>query len=58
MQEKSKPYTVKITETAWDMLISHARFLANASVPAANELIHFCDAFHQQFTNYVCSKLA
>ncbi len=39
MQEKNKPYTVKITETAWDMLISHARFLANVSVPAANKLI-------------------
>ncbi|MBS4032224.1 MAG: hypothetical protein KGZ63_12510 [Clostridiales bacterium] len=36
MAEKNKPYTVKITETAWEMLISHARFLANVSVPAAN----------------------
>jgi plasmid stabilization system protein ParE len=42
MPEKNKPYTVKITETAWDLLISHARFLANVSVPAANKLI---DAF-------------
>lgn len=39
MPEKNKPYTVKITETAWEMLISHARFLANVSVPAANKLI-------------------
>ena len=39
MPEKNKPYAVKITETAWDMLISHARFLANVSVPAANKLI-------------------
>jgi plasmid stabilization system protein ParE len=39
MLEKNKPYTVKITETAWEMLISHARFLANVSIPAANRLI-------------------
>ncbi|MBS3901614.1 MAG: type II toxin-antitoxin system RelE/ParE family toxin [Dethiobacter sp.] len=39
MPEKNKPYTVKITETAWEMIISHARFLASVSVPAANRLI-------------------
>lgn len=39
MQRKNKPYTIKITETAWEMLIFHARFLANVSVPAANRLI-------------------
>ena len=39
MPEKNKLYTVKITETAWEMLVSHARFLANVSVPAANRLI-------------------
>lgn len=39
MPKKNKPYTVKITETAWEMLVSHARFLANVSVPAANRLI-------------------
>ena len=39
MAEKNKPYTVKITETAWEMLIYHARFLANVSVQAANRLI-------------------
>ncbi len=39
MLEKNKPYTVKITETAWEMLISHARFLANVNIPAANRLI-------------------
>lgn len=39
MQEKNKLYTVKITETAWEMLIFQARFLANVSVPAANRLI-------------------
>lgn len=39
MPEKNKQYTVKITETAWDMLIAHTRFLANVSVPAANRLI-------------------
>jgi plasmid stabilization system protein ParE len=39
MQSKNKPYTVKITETAWEMLIFHARFRANVSVSAANRLI-------------------
>lgn len=39
MSERNKQYTVKITETAWDMLIMHARFLTNVSVSAANRLI-------------------
>ncbi len=39
MSERNKLYTVKITETAWDMLIVHARFLANVNVSAANRLI-------------------
>lgn len=39
MSERNKPYTVTITETARDMLIAHASFLANVSVPAANRLI-------------------
>lgn len=39
MPEKNKTYTVKITETAWDMLIVHSRFLANVSVSAAHGLI-------------------
>jgi len=39
MPKKNKSYMIKITETAWEMLISHARFLANVSVPAANKLI-------------------
>ncbi len=39
MPERNKLYTVKITETSWEMLIDHARFLANVSVPAANRLI-------------------
>ncbi|MCK9221972.1 MAG: type II toxin-antitoxin system RelE/ParE family toxin [Limnochordia bacterium] len=39
MSQQSKPYTVKITETAWEMLISHTRFFANVSTPAANRLI-------------------
>lgn len=42
MSERNKKYDVKITETAWEMLLEHARFLANVSVPAANRLI---DAF-------------
>lgn len=39
MPEKNKPFTVKITETAWEMLAFHVRFLANVSVSAANRLI-------------------
>lgn len=39
MTEKNRHYTVNITETAWEMLVSHVRFLANVSVPAANKLI-------------------
>jgi len=39
MPEGSKKYTVKITETAWDMLIVHARFLANVSISAANRMM-------------------
>jgi hypothetical protein len=39
MSERSKKYTVKITETAWDMLIVHARFLANVSISAANRMM-------------------
>ena len=39
MPEKNRPYTVKITETAWEMLIFRARFLANVNMPAANRLI-------------------
>lgn len=39
MPERNKPYTVRITETAWNMLLVHARFLANASESAANRLI-------------------
>ena len=35
----NKHYTLQITETAWEMLITHARFLANVSIPAANRLI-------------------
>ena len=39
MLQKDKSYAVKITETAWEMLIAHARFLANVSIPAAYKLI-------------------
>lgn len=39
MLEKNKPFTVNITEGSWEMLISHACFLANVSIPAANKLI-------------------
>lgn len=39
MSGENKLYIVKITETAWEMLLEHARFSANVSVPAANKLI-------------------
>lgn len=39
MLGRNKQYAVKITETAWEMLIEHARFLANVSAPAAHRLI-------------------
>ncbi len=39
MPETNRPYQVKITKTAWEMLVFHVRFLANVSVPAANRLI-------------------
>ncbi len=39
MNERNKPYTVKITETAWDMLLVHTRFMANVSTTAARRLI-------------------
>ncbi len=42
MPEKNKTYTIKITETVWEMLILHARFLANVIETVANGLI---DAF-------------
>lgn len=39
MSKENELYTVKISETAWEMLTIHARFLANVSVSAANKLI-------------------
>jgi plasmid stabilization system protein ParE len=39
MPKASKLYKVKVTETAWEMLVSHARFLANVSVQATDRLI-------------------
>jgi plasmid stabilization system protein ParE len=32
-------YEVRVTETAWEMLATHVRFLANVSKKAANTLI-------------------
>ena len=39
MSNESGHYMLKVTETAWDMLISHARFNANISIAAANKLV-------------------
>ena len=48
MSEDNKIYTVKITETAWEMLLEHTRFLANVSIPSANKLI---DSFAEHTEN-------
>ena len=42
MQDNPEIFSVEVTETAWDMLVSHARYLAGVSVSAASNLI---DAF-------------
>jgi plasmid stabilization system protein ParE len=39
MQRSNKEYTVKITETAWEMLTVHSRFIANVSMSAADKLV-------------------
>ena len=39
MESGNKIYDVKITDTAWEQMIEHARFLANVSVEAANRLV-------------------
>ena len=39
MQNVDKPYDVKITDTAWNQMIEHARFLTNVNVNAANRLV-------------------
>lgn len=39
MENGNKVYDVKITNTAWEHMIEHARFLANVSVDAANRLV-------------------
>ena len=32
-------YDVNVTDTAWEQMLEHARFLANVSVNAANKLV-------------------
>ena len=39
MPNEGREYKVVITETAWEQLIEHARFLANVSMSAANRLV-------------------
>ncbi len=39
MAEEIKRYTVEITDTAWNMLIGHAQFIAKVSPPAADRLV-------------------
>ena len=39
MHDADKAYNVKITDTAWEQMIEHARFLASVSEDAANRLI-------------------
>ena len=39
MEKASKIYSIEITDMAWEQMIEHARFLANVSTGAANQLI-------------------
>lgn len=39
MDSENKSYDVIITDTAWEQMIEHARFLANVSIDAANRLV-------------------
>jgi len=39
MENTNKTYTVIVSENAANMLVSHAKFLANASLKAAQKLI-------------------
>jgi plasmid stabilization system protein ParE len=39
MPESRRVYDVVITETAWEQILGHARFLAEVSASAANRLV-------------------
>jgi len=39
MSDADKIYDVRITDTAWEQMIGHARFLANVNEDAANRLV-------------------
>jgi plasmid stabilization system protein ParE len=39
MRENRKIYDVVITETAWEQILEHARFLAQVNIAAANRLV-------------------
>jgi len=39
MESTSEIFDVEITETAWEQMVDHARFLANVSHDAANRLV-------------------
>lgn len=39
MENEHKLYDVKITSTAWEQMVEHARFLANVSTESANRLV-------------------
>ncbi|EST12553.1 hypothetical protein [Sporolactobacillus laevolacticus] len=42
MENENKRYTVIVSEKAAEILVSHARFLANVSEGAAKKLIEDC----------------
>ena len=48
MPDNNKRYTVNVTETAKEMLLSHVNFFANVSVSASNQMI---EAFIKAATN-------
>ena len=39
MQDVDKLYEVRVTNTAWEQMLEHARFLANVSEDAATRLV-------------------
>jgi len=39
MRSEDKAYDVRITDTAWEQLVEHSRYLANVSETAANNLV-------------------
>ena len=52
MENKHKNYNVRITDTAWEQMLEHARFLANVSADAASRLVAVIRCFRTQIPKY------